>query len=223
LLIDIVKTSAKSAAIFVMEHVKFTLTGCVVSLTMAAWTFSRVFDVAKMTGLGDFFAAFGSVRTLVWLALLVAFPVAYALYSQKRAILKVLAFVTKDKKDALTASILERFFAFAEKRSSGGTSALLRKQQDLSAAFDRFLADRQSIPGVLRKVARYLAKKADIAGMIGLTAQELAADAPASAIAQGVAAKLNPKLDELMRPMPAAWFWLLVTVNIVTFAAFRIW
>ena len=223
MLLDHAKFAAKSAALFAGETMKFAVPGVLLSLTLAVWGSWLLSAKPGSTSAGadGMMGLLTSLPGLCLAALYLAFPIAYVLYGKTRGIDRVIGHFAQNKKDALIEYAVERFAAFSETRAAGFFMKAVHTQQEWSAMFNQFLADRAAIPGVVRRVVHHYADKADFAQLIGVAASEIKGPLSVTQITDAVAQKLGDKLDALSEPVSVNWYWGLIAANIGLFVILR--
>jgi hypothetical protein len=220
MLIDIAKQGAKAAGLFFWEHCKFALPGILLSIAMSIWAFSSLSGAgspaaAHTGGSGAILVLLTNPKFLGCMVLLIGFPMAYLIYARKRGVARVVQLVTADKKDAIASYVVERFTSFVEKTKPGMLGNAVQTQQDWLDMFDQFLASKEGLPKVLRKVIQHVARKADIAQAIGVSATQAGGKISTQQLCDTVANKISGKMDELASPPPLLWFAGLLVANVV--------
>jgi hypothetical protein len=213
------KQGVKGAALFFLEHVKFALPGVLLSLGLALWAF-RSLSGPGMTaaghagGAGALMAVLVNPKLLGFLILLIGFPIAHLIYARKRGVARVVQLITEGKKDAMASYVVERFTGFVEKTKPGMLGNAVQSQQDWLDTFDKFLASKEGMPKVLRKVIAHFSHKTGIAQAIGVAANEAGGKITTQQLSDIVAQKISGKIDEFSAPPPVTWFFVIVAANI---------
>jgi hypothetical protein len=219
MLVDMAKQGAKGAALFFLEHVKFALPGILLSLGLAFWAFGSLSGPGMTAaghagGLGALIAVLVNPKLLGCLVLLIGFPIAYLIYARKRGVARVVQMVTEGKKDAMAGYVVQRFTGFVEKTKPGMLGNAVQSQQDWLDTFDKFMASKEGMPKIMRKVVAHFSHKTGIAQAIGVTASEAGGKITTQQLADTVAQKISGKIDEFSAPPPVMWFFVIVAANI---------
>jgi hypothetical protein len=218
MLIDIAKQSAKSAALFFWEHIKFALPGILLSLALAFWAMTSLSGAgspaARAGGAGAFLALLLNPKLLGCVILLIGFPIAYLIYARKRGVARVVQFVTAGRKDAMAGFVVERFTGFVEKTKPGMLGNAVQSQQEWLDTFDSFLASKEGMPKMLRKLIQHFSRKTGIAQAIGVSAAEAGGKITTQQLSDSVAQKISGKIDDFSQMPSAMWFLAIVAANI---------
>jgi hypothetical protein len=222
MLIDIAKQGVKSAALFFWENIKFIVPGLALTAVLGVWMLFMIgkgpgSPVARAGGIGALIAVLTSPTMMAFFILTAGFPFAYFTFGRKRGFARVIAFLTADKKDAIAQFIVERFTGFVERKKPGMLGNAVQSQQDWLDMFNQFIADKEGLPKVLRKLIKHYSQKVGIAQAIGVSASQSGGKITTQQLSDSVAGQISDKIDAMGQLPSAWWFWGIAAGQVVFF------
>ncbi|MDF3835182.1 hypothetical protein P3W85_19765 [Cupriavidus basilensis] len=168
--IDLGKSMLKAGSLYLWEMVRCCVAGLVLSLL--------AFAVVAKGGAGA-----GWPLAAAALVFLIAFPVAYFVVAQQRALDRVLGTLADAHGERFYDATFGRFVDTLQVQQPGALASLLAQPKALTARFQGFLERSERMPRLARRVALHFAGKIIAAiPFAGLAAQEAPAAIRAAAV-----------------------------------------
>jgi demethoxyubiquinone hydroxylase (CLK1/Coq7/Cat5 family) len=112
---------------------------------------------------------------------------------------------------------VERFTGFVERKKPGMLGNAVQSQQDWLDMFNQFIADKEGLPKVLRKLIKHYSQKVGIAQAIGVSASQSGGKITTQQLSDSVAGQISDKIDAMGQLPSAWWFWGIAAGQIVFF------
>ena len=229
----ILKTGAKASFYILTRMIGFGLFGLMLNAIMLFLLRPEMGIIADRVGPVRMDAGGGAMAVIILFVLVVAywpitlmvlgfgicFPALYFVLGQKHGIKKAIHYIISDNREFIMEYTVDRLWDHAARQSGiqGKVDATLSGPV-VREILPRYLKRLDNMPRPLRRAARLVIARIDLAGIVTKIIEQKGEDRPLdfNTLASAVKEKASAAVEEKFFAPNLVWFWILSSVNLAS-------